>query len=316
MNTQTLVKGLHHVTATVGDAQEDYQFYTHTLGLRLVKKTVNFDNHHVYHFYYGNEAGTPGTIMTTFPYKGQNVRQGVHGSGQVAITSFSSPESALGFWQDRLTEAGTDVQEGEKFGDRFLQFKDPAGLVLEIVANDQDDRPPWITDEINEKVAIRGLFGVTLSIAEAPPTFDFLTDIFGFENMGREGSITRFAASGGGPGKLVDVRHDYHLHQGKNGIGTVHHVAWRVENDEALKAMRHHLAGELGLKVTDFKDRKYFHSIYFRIPGGVLFEIATIPPGFSIDEPLEKLGQELKLPEWEEPNREQLERILPEIKPI
>jgi len=312
MTTQ-FIKGIHHVTATVNDAQEDYDFYTKTLGLRLVKKTVNFDNNQVYHFYYGNTLGEPGTIMTTFPYKGQQVRQGVQGTGQVAVTSFSVPIASLDFWQKRLEIAGTVVQKGQRLGESLLAFEYPSGLQLELIGNDADERRPWTNEEISEKVAIRGIFTVTLSVAETQPTFDFLTEEFGFTKVETEESITRFAADDGGAGKFVEVRDDSDLERGKNGIGTVHHVAWRIENDEQLEAMRRHLEEDLGLKVTEIKDRNYFHSIYFRMPGHVLFEIATIPPGFTVDESEANLGQSLQLPEWEEVNREQIETILPKI---
>lgn len=309
-----LIKGIHHVTATVNDAQEDYDFYTQLLGLRLVKKTVNFDNNRVYHFYYGDEMGRPGAIMTTFPYKGQGVRQGTIGTGQVAITGFSAPAGAIPFWKRRLEGAGVVVTELTKFGNSTLQFQDPSGLILEITANEEDEREPWVKDEIGKSEAIRGFYSVTLSVARAGSTFDFLMDEFGFQKIGTEGNITRLATHGGGPGQYVDVREDKRAERGINGIGTVHHVAWRVENDEALLAMRRRLADELGFKVTEVKDRKYFHSIYFRMPGEILFEIATIPPGFAIDESVEGLGLSLKLPDWEEPNRRQIESGLPEIK--
>ncbi len=313
MTTQ-LIKGIHHVTATVNDAQEDYDFYTRLLGQRLVKKTVNFDNNRVYHFYYGDEVGSPGAIMTTFPYKGQGVRRGAVGTGQVAITGFSVPADAISFWKRRLKGNGLQVVEMVKFGNPVLQFEDPSGLILEITGNEEDEREPWVTDEIGRDEAIRGFYSVTLSVAEAGSTFGFLTGEFGFKKVGAEGNITRFAAHGGGPGQYVDVGEDKNAERGINGIGAVHHVAWRVENDDALLAMRRRLADELGFKVTEVKDRKYFHSIYFRMPGGVLFEVATVPPGFAIDEPVEKLGQVLKLPDWEEPNRSRIESGLPEIK--
>ncbi|MEO0469109.1 MAG: ring-cleaving dioxygenase [Bacteroidota bacterium] len=312
MDTKYLIKGIHHVTATVNDAQEDYDFYTKVLGQRLVKKTVNFDNNQVYHFYYGDEVGTPGTIMTTFPYKNQGVRQGSIGTGQVAVTSFSAPKSSLGFWTDRLSAAGVQVGKSNRFGEEVLRFKDPAGLILEIVGAD-DERLPWTTDEIDAEVAIRGFHSVTLSIAEVDATFTFLMEEFGFKKVGTEGKITRFAAQEGKAGQLVDISDDQDRERGKNGIGTVHHVAWRLESDEALLAMRQRLVDELDLKVTEVKDRKYFHSIYFRMPGGVLFEIATIPPGFTLDESKENLGMELKLPDWEEVNRAQIESVLPKI---
>ncbi|MEL7121947.1 MAG: ring-cleaving dioxygenase [Bacteroidota bacterium] len=313
MNTNDLIKGLHHVTATVNDAQEDYDFYTHVLGLRLVKKTVNFDNNQVYHFYYGTEEGTPGTIMTTFPYKGQGVRDGINGTGQVSHTAFSVPSSALAFWKTRLESFNIEFEEQVKFRQSVVSFKDPSGLLLELVANDDDDRPIWRTDEVAAEYAIKGFHHVILSVAELEPTQDFLINEFGFKKVGTEGNITRFAAQNRGAGQLVDISLDTDKQRGLNGIGTVHHVAWRVESDEALLAMRHRLVEELGFRVTEVKDRNYFHSIYFRMPGHVLFEIATVPPGFAIDEPLEALGQELKLPKWEEPNREQIESVLQQL---
>lgn len=313
MNTKDFIKGIHHVTATVNDAQEDFDFYTKLLGLRLVKKTVNFDNNQVYHFYYGNEAGNPGTIMTTFPYKGHNVRDGVIGTGQVSVTAFSVPTDAIAFWKDRLEKGGIAVEQSMRFGAPTLSFKDPSGLLLEIVGNEGDVRVPWVTQDISETVAIRGFFSVTLSIAEVGPTFDFLMGEFGFKKVGEEGNITRFAAQEGKAGQVVDISNDSDKEQGKNGIGTVHHVAWRVERDEQLLEMRRHLIEDLGFKVTDVKDRNYFHSIYFRMPGRVLFEIATIPPGFTVDEAIDELGKDLKLPEWEEVNRTQIEGVLPDV---
>lgn len=311
--TNTLIKGIHHVTATVGDAQEDYDFYTKLLGQRLVKKTVNFDNNQVYHFYYGDEAGTPGTIMTTFPYKGHQVRQGTIGTGQVSITAFSVPKLSIGFWKNRLQIAEVATEELVKFGAPVLQFRDPSGLILALIGNDDDARIPWTTDELAADVAIRGFYTVTLSIEEVQPTYDFLTQEFGFSKVGTEGKLTRFQAHQGGPGQYVDIYDAQGETQGVNGIGTVHHVAWRVESDEALLAMRHRVADELGFKVTEVKDRKYFHSIYFRMPGKVLFEVATIPPGFPLDEPLEQLGMALKLPAWEEPKRAEIEAGLPNV---
>lgn len=315
MDTKTLIKGLHHVTATVSDAQEDFDFYTKILGLRLVKQTVNFDNNQVYHFYYGNEQGSPGTIMTTFPYKGQKVRQGTPGTGQVAVTAFSIPTDAFVFWENRLSEFNIDFEKEQRFGQPLLSFKDPAGLELELIGSDQDDRAPWTNSDIAGAVAIRGFYAVTLSVADLNPTIDFMTQVFGFTISQSDKNYTRLYGNDGNfAGNYVDIRQDADTPRGHNGIGTVHHVAWRVENDEALAAMRQHLVEQLNFKVTDFKDRNYFHSIYFRMPGHVLFEIATIPPGFTVDETADNLGQTLKLPEWEEKNRVQIESVLPKFR--
>lgn len=315
MDTKNLIKGLHHVTATVGDASEDYDFYTNILGLRLVKQTVNFDNNRVYHFYYGNESGEPGTIMTTFPYKGQQIRQGTPGTGQVAVTGFSIPTDAFEFWKSRLTNFQVEFKQGYRFGQRLLSFKDPAGLELELIGHDQDERQAWTKANISAAHAIRGFYSVTLSVAELKPTIDFMTDVFGFTITQSDGNYTRLYGNDGAfAGNYVDIRHDPDRQRGRNGIGTVHHVAWRLENDEALAAMRHHLVEDLGFKATEFKDRNYFHSIYFRMPGHILFEIATIPPGFTVDETADQLGQTLKLPKWEEKNRSQIEQVLPKFR--
>ena len=313
MDTKQMIKGIHHVTATVNDAREDVDFYTNLLGQRLVKKTVNFDNNRVYHFYYGNEVGSPGSIMTTFPYKGHGVREGVIGTGQVAVTGFSVPRKAIPFWINRLTQAGLSVEKRISFGNPVLSFRDPSGLFLEIVGNEEDERNPWTTDEIGADVAIRGFFHVSLSIAEVGPTVAFLVDTLGFERVGEEGNITRFSIEAGEAGHYLDVQEDTGLEKGVNGMGTVHHVAWRIESDAHQLAMRRHLVEDLGFNVTEVKDRKYFHSIYFRIPGGVLFEIATILPGFTVDETVAELGKKLKLPDWEEKNRAEIEQALVNI---
>lgn len=313
MDTTQLLEGLHHVTATVNEAQEDYDFYTKFLGLRLVKKTVNFDNNQVYHFYYGNKQGEPGSIMTTFPYKGQGVRTGTHGTGQVKVTGFSVPSQSFDFWKNRFEQANISWKELTKFGKTVLEFKDPAGLNLELTGDDTDAREPWTTDEISEAVAIRGFHSVALSIEQVASTFDFLVDVLGAKKIAEEGRITRFMIGEKGEAHYLDISNDYDAPIGKNGIGTVHHVAWRIADEDKLKALRHHLVEELNVKVTEVKDRNYFRSIYFRIPGNVLFEVATIPPGFAIDETEEELGQALKLPEWEEVNRTHIENVLPKI---
>ncbi|MEM6344109.1 MAG: ring-cleaving dioxygenase [Bacteroidota bacterium] len=312
MDTRNYIKGLHHVTATVNDAQEDFDFYTKLLGLRLVKKTVNFDNNQVYHFYYGTEVGTPGTIMTTFPYKGHGVREGVIGTGQVSITAFSVPENALDFWRQRLEQNDVAFREAVKFGNTVLQFDDPSGLHLEIVGNNEDDRAPWPTDEVPSEYGIQGFFNANMLIADPQPTIDFLINEMGFEQGTTEGDTTRFVIQGGGASKYLDLQADPNGVRGLNGLGTVHHVALRIETDEEQVRLRERLL-ELGFRVTDIKDRKYFHSIYFRIPGGVLFEVATIPPGFTVDESKEELGLDLKLPAWEEPQRAQIESVLPQV---
>jgi glyoxalase family protein len=303
--------GLHHVTATVDDAQDDLDFCLDTLGLRLVKKTVNFDNHNVYHFYYGNERGTPGTIWTTFPYKGWRVPIGDKGAGQIVATTFSVPAASIGFWQARLKQYGIDVIQGRpRFDDEVLAFRDRSGLIFEVVAAD-DDRMPW-ESTIAGRTAIRGLHSVTLVVRAAPPTIDFATQVLGFSVVNEMDGRVRLAVNGARPGHLIDVLYDDKATPAKNGIGTVHHVAFAIQTEEQQLALRAELV-QRGVQVTEVRDRQYFKSIYFREPGGVLFEVATMAPGFEVDEDLRNLGRDLKLPPWEEPHRQQIEERLPQV---
>jgi glyoxalase family protein len=311
------ILSLHHVTATVDEAQPDLDFYVHTLGLRLVKKTVNFDNHHVYHFYYGDERGTPGTIWTTFPYHGRGVRVGTKGAGQVTVTSFSVPPGALGFWTRRLTEGGYAVAAGAtRFGEDSVMATDPSGLAIELVATAHDSRTPWHGGGIEETFAIRGLHSVTMTIRDAQKTVDFMHDVLGYSVLGDvsidSGRRIRVGVSGGGPGKQIDLVVSADAPTAVNGLGTVHHVAMAIADDAAQLRLRDELV-KLGCQVTPVMDRQYFRSIYFREPGGVLFEAATLQPGFTVDEPVEELGRALKLPPWEEPHRPQIEAGLAHV---
>lgn len=304
---------LHHVTATVDDAQADLDFYVKLLGLRLVKKTVNFDNTSVYHFYYGTEHGTPGTIMTTFPYKGKGVRVGEKGAGQITATSFSVPTGSLAWWRARLAQHGVTVREGGgRLGEEVIVFDDPSGLILELIANDGDDRTPWRAEGVDEAYAIRGFHSVTLALHDLEKTRHLLENVLGFEVVGEEGNRVRLGVHGGGAGKMLDLVHLPEAARGVNGLGTVHHVALAITSDEEQRALREDLL-RLGYKVTEVRDRQYFRSIYFREPGGVLLEVATIGPGFAIDETVEALGQSLKLPPWEEPLRNSIEAALAEV---
>jgi glyoxalase family protein len=303
------ILGLHHVTATVDDAQADLDFCIEVLGLRLVKKTVNFDNHKVYHFYYGDEAGTPGTIWTTFPYKGHAVRVGAKGAGQVVTTTFSVPTGSLEFWRNRLQHAGVVSGDIEAhFGEPAIGFSDPSGLRFELVANDRDPRHPW-TGVVGKSAAVRGLYSVTMLVRRAGPSVEFLTDVLGYHVVGQSGKRTRVAANGDAPGHFIDVLEDADAKTAVNGLGTVHHVAMAIGSAAEQLAIRDQLAA-LGWAVTDVRDRCYFTSIYFREPGGVLFEIATMKPGFTIDEDRSALGRDLKLPSWEEPYRASIEANL------
>ena len=312
-----LIRGLHHITATVSDAQDDLDCYVKALALRLVKKTVNFDNHSVYHFYYGNEHGTPGTLMTTFPYKGHGVRTGVHGAGQITATAFSVPTGSLEFWRHRLERFGFSVgPETLRFDERLVAFTDPSGLLIELVANADDDRGPWIpsdaTDVVDASSAVRGIYAPSLSIRNPDASVRFLTDALGWEVVAEEANRTRLSVNGDLPGRRIDIVHAPDARDAVNGLGTVHHVAMAVDSDEAQLEVRDELLRR-GANVTDVRDRQYFHSIYFREPGGVLYEVATIPPGFLIDEDSASLGLDLKLPPWEEKNRQTIESGLAEV---
>ena len=308
------ILGLHHVTATVHDAQQDLDFYTRVLGLRLVKKTVNFDNHHVFHFYYGNEVGTPGTLFTTFPYKGKGVPVGRKGAGQITTTAFSVPEGSLPAWRNRLLVAGVRVTGPEgRFGEELLGFEDPSGLALELIAGGADGREPWVTLEVGRAMAIRGLHSVTLTIGIPEPSIQLLVEVLGYSISGEERARTRLAVNGGGPGRSLDLVAAPEAPAALNGLGTVHHVAMGVATAEEQLAYRKQLL-RLGVRVTEVLDRQYFQSIYFREPGGVLFEIATIPPGFLVDEAASLLGRALKLPPWEERYRAEIEAELPEVR--
>lgn len=308
-----LIRGLHHVTATVNDAQRDVDFYVGLLGQRLVKKTINFDNPGVYHFYYGNEAGTPGTIMTTFPYKGMGVRAGANGAGQIDITSFSAPAPAMGFWRRRLAAAGVPfVDAPTPFGEEALIFDDPSGLQIRVVGAARDDRAPWVRDDIGAEHAIRGIHGVSLQVRHPQVTADLLTRMMDSTQVGEEEGITRFSMGDSRPGTIVELVEARDAPVAVNGLGTVHHVAFAVATPEDQVRMRRELLA-LGLQVTEVVDRQYFTSIYFREPNGVLFEIATLPPGFAIDEPLDALGTALKLPPWEESRRALIEAHLPKV---
>jgi len=319
------ILGLHHVTATVDEAQDDLDFCLDGLGLRLVKKTVNFDNHHVYHFYYGDQRGTPGTIWTTFPYSGRGVALGTKGAGQVTVTSFSVPIGAFDFWRVHLGARGVAVTDIEtRFGEPAIRFSDLSGLVFELVATSRDERSPWIPQRDDQGfdagTAIRGLHSVTMIVRDPVKTIELMTAILGYEVVDRTDRRIRLAVNGGGPGKMIDVAHVPDAEPARNGIGTVHHVAMAIASPEGGaeegKAEQLRLREELiryGCKVTEVRDRCYFTSIYFREPGGTLFEVATVQPGFTADEDVAALGSALKLPPWEEPNRADIEAALPPI---
>jgi len=310
--------GIHHVTAICGEPQRNLDFYAGLLGLRFVKRTVNFDDPETYHFYYGDETGTPGSILTFFPWPGG--RPGRAGPGQVAVTAFAVVPGALGFWIERLVHHGLKFQgpirrslEGNR-GEQVISFQDHDGLLLEIVAvPEAEERLGWGgAPGIAPEHSLRGFHSVTLWQVQGGPTEELLVNILGFRAMGAVDGSRRFAAGDGGPGTLVQVRTIGDFPAGVGGLGTVHHVAWRVADDAAQLDLRTRVA-DAGLYPTPVIDRHYFHSVYFREPGGVLFELATDPPGFAVDEPKERLGERLMLPPQYEPRRARIEAALPPI---
>lgn len=302
--------GIHHVTAIAGAPQRNLDFYTGLLGLRMVKKTVNFDAPETYHLYYGDEVGGPGTILTFFPWA--DAPAGTQGSGQLTATSFSVPPGSLGYWTERLVEAGVRFENPRKrLGETVLPFTDPDGMRLELVAaEDGRDHPPG--GSVPAKHAVRGFHHVTLSERNPERTASLLTKTLGFRRVAEEDGRLRFEAGEGGPGNIVDVADGSEDRRGRMGVGTVHHVAFRAPDEETQTGLREEVAA-LGYDITPVLDRQYFKSVYFREPGGVLFEIATDPPGFAIDEAPEELGTSLKLPPWLEQYREEIEGALPQL---
>jgi glyoxalase family protein len=311
------ILGIHHVTAIASDPQRNLDFYGGLLGLRLVKRTVNFDDPQTYHLYYGDGVGTPGSIMTFFPWPG--ARSGRQGVGQSAVTAFSILPGSLGFWLQRLLRHGIQHDTPVKRGaggdtETVLSFRDHDGLMLELVAHaGAEARPAWgDAPGIPRDHAIHGFHGVTLWVDKAEPTERVLVDTLGFRAVREEGSTRRYAVEGGGPGAIVDVRAVGGFAVGAGGAGIVHHVAFAVESDESELAVRERVAAA-GLSPTPVIDRNYFHSVYFHEPGGVLFELATNAPGFAIDEPVGHLGEKLMLPSKYEPHRAEIESVLPRI---
>ena len=296
------IPGIHHVTAITDNAQQNVDFCVGLLGLRLVKQTVNFDMPDTYHLYYGDEVGRPGTILTFFSWP--DAPRGRKGTGEVGTIAFSIPENSLDYWLERLNSRNVvAVGPRRHFGEQVLTVFTPDGLTLELVAHrEADTYRGWQDGPVPPEHAIRGLHSVTLMEADLARTSRVLTEMLGFELTGTEGDRSRYRIDGDGVATLVDVLHLPALTRGTIAVGSVHHVAWRTPTDEQQLVWREKLLSS-GINVTPVRDRQYFHSIYFNEPGGVLFEIATDPPGFAIDEPVEQLGTHLKLPPWIEPER-------------
>jgi glyoxalase family protein len=296
------ILGVHHVTAIASDPQKNIDFYAGVLGLRLVKLTVNYDDPTTYHLYYGDGQGHPGTIMTFFPWPGAIA--GRIGTGQLTVTSFAVPQKSVGYWKSRLTEHEKSVQETRsEFDEELLFFTDPDGLQLELVATPHADPDRvWNRSHVPADFAIRGFHRVTLSENGYERTASLLTDTLGFKRIQERGARFRYAASNGLPGTIVDLICAPEGRPGRVAVGTVHHVAWRTPTDEQQVKWRETIR-DLQYNVTPVIDRTYFRSIYFREPGGVLFEIATDPPGFAVDEPADQIGTSLVLPLWLEGER-------------
>ncbi|MGI4952887.1 MAG: ring-cleaving dioxygenase [Janthinobacterium lividum] len=302
--------GIHHITAISGDARRNLDFYTNTLGLRLVKKTVNFDDPGAYHLYYGDADGSPGTILTFFPWA--QAAPGRAGAGELQETMFRIPRAAIGDWTTRLLAYG--VQRVERFGTPVLTFRDPDGLRLALVGLDGiEAEPAWDNGSIPAAQAIRGFYGVSLMLADAGPTSAIIADVFGFEPGARDGDTQRHQVPGATLGGVIDLRTVGEFLPARLGRGSVHHLAFRAADDAAQAAMVEQLARDHGLRTTEQKDRDYFRSVYVREPGGVLFEIATDIPGFAVDEAPEALGTALKLPRFLQPQRARIEAALPSL---
>jgi glyoxalase family protein len=303
--------GLHHVTAIATDPQSNVDFYTRALGLRLVKQTVNFDAPESYHLYYGDEHGSPSSLLTFFAWPG--VQQGRQGAGMSTATAFSVPGSSLGWWHERFKALGISVDAPRTRGEEeVLTFRDPDGIVIDLVASAGDHRSGWDgVSDIPAENAVRGLHAITLSERQLDPSATMLTELLGMSVTTEDGDRARFGMAGGTSGALVDVFSGV-KDRGFQAGGTVHHVAFRAPDLDTMTVWQQELMSR-GVSVTQILDRQYFKSIYFREPGGVLFEIATDAPGFAVDEPLLELGRHLKLPPWLEPDREQIAAALPPL---
>ena len=300
--------GIHHISAMVNDAQRNIDFYAGVLGLRLVKKTINFDRPEVYHLYFGNEIGQPGTVITFFPWAKQ--LKGRIGTGQVGVTNYVIPKDSVPFWENRLRKFGVEFTSSSRFGEKYIKFNDPDGLHLELTERDDGPMNTWNFGGVESENAIKGFGGAVLFSAQPHKTTDALENILRLECIGQDNEFLRFKSEGN-IGNTIDI----HLNpsvRGLMGAGTVHHIAWRAKDEEEHKRWRILLL-EKGYYPTEILDRNYFKALYFHEQGGILFEIATDPPGFVVDEPADELGTKLMLPSWLESKREELEETLPSV---
>jgi len=308
------INGLHHVTAIATDPQQNLDFYAGLLGLRFVKRTVNFDDPGSYHFYFGDARGTPGTILTFFPWPG--ARRGSRGTGQIEATGFTIPPSSISYWLDRLRKQNVPAEKtSARFGEEVIRFADPDGLLLELIASTSVPSVEfWPDSPVPSEHSLRGFHSVSAALEGYERTASLLTDSFGYRLIDQSGHRFRFAAQNdAAKGRIIDLLCLPDSHPGRVAAGSVHHIAFRARDEKEQLEWREHLVG-LGYNVTPVIDRTYFHSIYFREPGGVLFEIAPDPPGFTLDEKVEELGNGLRLPPWMESARSEIEAILPPIK--
>ena len=306
------IQGIHHITAIAGDPQANINFYHNLLGQRLIKKTVNFDDPGTYHFYFGDDTGTPGTILTFFPWRG--AVRGRRGNGEVAATAYTIRPHSVNYWKKRLAGHGVHPGESqERFGAEVIPFQDPDGMIVELIV---DDGPAtiqvWEDGPVPAEHALRGFHSATLWVANAQATADLLTKDLGHTFAGQEGNRARYHAAGNDIGRAIDLLERPGELHGRLGAGSVHHIAFRTVDDQEQQEYLHALR-QAGHNVTPVQDRQYFHSIYFRAPSGVLFEIATDAPGFLYDEPRDELGTHLKLPPWLEPNRPRISQLLPPV---
>jgi glyoxalase family protein len=306
------IEGLHHITVLASDPQQNYDFYTKVMGLRFIKKTINFDAPDVYHFYFGDEIGSPGTILTFFPFP--DARRGKRGGGEATLVSFAVSKGSLLYWAERLSKYDVHFEgPSQKFGYDVMTFFDPDGMKIELVEDDVKHFQGWETEDLPREYSIRKFFGTTIYLKASEKTEHLLTDVMGFSLYGQEGRMKRFLSGHRDREAKLDILTDPNAPRAMQSAGSIHHIAWRTESDasqlEWLKKLR-----DRGYYPTDVKDRNYFHSIYFREPGGVLFEIATDNPGFLIDENIDELGESLKLPSVYENRREEIEDRLVSIR--
>lgn len=300
--------GIHHISAMVNDPQRTIDFYAGVLGLRLVKKTINFERPEVYHLYFGNESGEPGTVITFFPWEKQ--LKGRIGTKQVGPTSYVIPNNSIEFWANRLEKFEVKYAPFVRFEEKYLTFQDPDGLEIELVERNEGPKNNWDFGEIRPAFAVKGFGGATLLSEKPTETASVLEDVLGLEQVGQEDGFLRFKSEAQ-LGNIIDIKLNPSV-RGLKGAGTVHHIAWRAKDEEDLQKWRKILLIK-GYEPTEILDRNYFKALYFQEAGGILFEIATDSPGFTVDEPLTELGQKLMLPLWLEPKREELEKILPAV---